>query len=339
VVILKNNRKSSNSTSNSFLASKNKYLSTSKDNSLSEYDSLNEYFSKALITPLLSRKEEKILASQLKSCEDQIVSFNKKLTKCQPKDENKIKSFIKALEFKRDQFFHSFTKANLRLVVSIAKKYSNRGIALNDLIQDGNVGLMRAVKKFDHTKGFKFSTYAAWWINQSISRSIMDQARSIKVPVYILEKSAKVFKANKELESKLNRKPEIFEIAEVVGLPVEAIKQILDSGSDTLSLDAPISNQDQTCFKDFLEDDNMLQDEVSDQRFLKEKISKILLCLDEREREIINLRFGIDDSQILTLDEIGKKFNLTRERIRQIEKKALKKIKRTSGDFLGGFIN
>ena len=333
-----NQKKNINSSkSNTFLNSKSTFIPGKGDSS--EYESVKEYFSKALMSPLLTSSEEKTLSSQIKSCDAQILSFEKRMLNCEESEKNKIESFLKAVRNKKNQIFQTFTKSNLRLVVSIAKKYANKGVPLIDLIQEGNIGLMRAVQKFDHTRGFKFSTYAAWWIHQSITRSIMDQSRSIKVPVYILEKSAKVYKANKELEEKLSRKPEIFEIANEVGLPSEAVKQILDSGSDTFSLDSPISSEENTSFMDFLEDETLLQDELSAHSSLQEKINQAISQLEEREQQIINLRFGINDSQILTLDEIGQRFNLTRERIRQIEKKALKKIEKNYGLALKGFLN
>ena len=333
-----NQKKNINSSkSNTFLNSKSTFIPGKGDSS--EYESVKEYFSKALMSPLLTSSEEKTLSSQIKSCDAQILSFEKRMLNCEESEKNKIESFLKAVKNKKNQIFQTFTKSNLRLVVSIAKKYANKGVPLIDLIQEGNIGLMRAVQKFDHTRGFKFSTYAAWWIHQSITRSIMDQSRSIKVPVYILEKSAKVYKANKELEEKLSRKPEIFEIADEVGLPSEAVKQILDSGSDTFSLDSPISSEENTSFMDFLEDETLLQDELSAHSSLQEKINQAISQLEEREQQIINLRFGINDSQILTLDEIGQRFNLTRERIRQIEKKALKKIEKNNGLALKAFLN
>jgi len=325
----------SNSKKNNFLNAKNNYVYN--ESSGQEYETVKDYFSRALVTPLLSAVEEKELASKIKNCKDKIVSLQKQLKKSE--NNNKLNSFIKVFEQKKSQLIQAFTKANLRLVVSIAKKYNGRGLPLLDLIQDGNVGLIRAVEKFDHTKGFKFSTYAAWWIHQSITRSIMDQSRTIKVPVYILEKSAKVFKAFKELEDKLNRKPEFFEIAEEVGLPEEAVKQILESGTDTFSLDSPISNEENATFVDFLEDENDRPDDLSGKIALSQSISTALTQLDQREKEIIEMRFGFNGSNTYTLDQIGNKYNLTRERIRQIEKNALKKIQRLEGDKLKSFMN
>ena len=326
-----------NSATSSFITNKNTVSESS--NSAAEYNTVKEYYSKALTAPLLKKEEEQRIAYELKWCDKKISFLRKKLIDSKNNRVKVINKFINLVELKRSKLFHKFTLSNLRLVVSIAKKYPSKGIPLADLIQEGNIGLMRAVEKFDHERGFKFSTYAAWWIHQSIARAIMSQSRSIKLPVYISEKSAKIFETYKKLEKKLNRKPDISEISDEVNLPTEAVKHILDSGKETVSLDSPITSDEAAQFIDFLEDDKLLQDEISCQRSLSKQICVALDDLNPREKEILELRFGFNNTPILTLEEIGSKYGLTRERIRQIEKKALNKINKLHGESLQGFLN
>ncbi|MGM9946689.1 RNA polymerase sigma factor RpoD [Floccifex sp.] len=271
--------------------------------------------------PLLDPKEEPIIA---KSIQDGI-NAKEQIQTCLPEEKEQLQEIIEEGE----QAKQKLISANLRLVVSIAKKYVGRGMLFLDLIQEGNCGLIKAVDKFDYTKGFKFSTYATWWIRQSITRAIADQARTIRIPVHMVETINKLTRIQRQLIQDLGRDPTPEEIAERMGnISPEKVREIQKISLDPVSLETPIGEEDDSHLGDFIEDKITLSPgEYTNNQLLKDEINAALCGLTEREEKVLRLRFGLEDGRTRTLEEVGKEFNVTRERIRQIEAKALRKLK------------
>jgi RNA polymerase primary sigma factor len=300
-------------------------------------DPVRMYLKEIGKVPLLSADEEIELAQNM---EDGAVAIEKinvlkgRLDGASEEEKAEIKEEIKTLQRDVDKGADAkkrLAEANLRLVVSIAKRYVGRGMLFLDLIQEGNLGLIKAVEKFDYKKGYKFSTYATWWIRQAITRAIADQARTIRIPVHMVETINKLIRVSRQLLQELGREPSPEEIAKEMNMPVERVREILKISQEPVSLETPIGEEEDSHLGDFIKDDNVpVPADAAAFTLLKEQLEEVLGTLTEREQKVLTLRFGLEDGRARTLEEVGKEFNVTRERIRQIEAKALRKLRHPS---------
>ena len=300
-------------------------------------DPVRMYLKEIGKVPLLSADEEIELAQNM---EDGAVATEKinvlkgRLDGASEEEKAEIKEEIKTLQRDVDKGADAkkrLAEANLRLVVSIAKRYVGRGMLFLDLIQEGNLGLIKAVEKFDYKKGYKFSTYATWWIRQALTRAIANQARTIRIPVHMVETINKLIRVSRQLLQELGREPSPEEIAKEMSMPVERVREILKISQEPVSLETPIGEEEDSHLGDFIKDDNVpVPADAAAFTLLKEQLEEVLGTLTEREQKVLTLRFGLEDGRARTLEEVGKEFNVTRERIRQIEAKALRKLRHPS---------
>ena len=301
-------------------------------------DPVRMYLKEIGKVPLLSADEEIELAQKMEAgsvAVEKIPLLKERLAETGDEQEKEeIQAEIKALQLDVDRGSDAkkrLAEANLRLVVSIVKRYVGRGMLFLDLIQEGNLGLIKAVEKFDYRKGYKFSTYATWWIRQAITRAIADQARTIRIPVHMVETINKLIRVSRQLLQELGREPTPEEIAEEMKMPVERVREILKISQEPVSLETPIGEEEDSHLGDFIKDDNVpVPADAATFTLLKEQLEEVLGTLTEREQKVLTLRFGLEDGRARTLEEVGKEFNVTRERIRQIEAKALRKLRHPS---------
>lgn len=300
-------------------------------------DPVRMYLKEIGKVPLLTAEEEIELAQKMEDgvkAAETIAELQKKLEDCPEEEKAEINKQIeeqKEIVDIGEDSKKKLAEANLRLVVSIAKRYVGRGMLFLDLIQEGNLGLIKAVEKFDYRKGYKFSTYATWWIRQAITRAIADQARTIRIPVHMVETINKLIRVSRQLLQELGREPTPEEIAEEMNMPVDRVREILKISQEPVSLETPIGEEEDSHLGDFIQDDNVpVPSDAAAFTLLKEQLVEVLGTLTEREQKVLRLRFGLDDGRARTLEEVGKEFNVTRERIRQIEAKALRKLRHPS---------